>query len=436
MSVQHIARRPARPRLPHWLWLIGGAMVISAGAFGAGFMYNYPPINWRIVSLGARFRDLLKPPPETIPTPSGPVAAAPTFAIVPATATPAPTARNENEESGIAIVATPTSQLAIEPSLPLQPTPFIPQPSTDLPRSFKLTGARQEYQLLNNCAPATLAAYLTYWGWQGAEPLAPGKDVRWQKDIAAVVKPIQRDYNVMAYELADYAADYAGLNAVVRYGGDIDTVRRFVANGIPVMIERGFREEEHKQAGEGWMGHYGLITGYDDDSRAFLLQDSFKGPNYWRSYNQIMADWQTFNYLYLIVYPTDRAAGVLNLLGPDADETTNYLNALAKAQAETQSLPTYEGQAFAWFNAGTSLNLLGRYEEAALAYDQARSYNVLPWRMLWYQTGLYRAYYQAGRYDDVIALADSVLNVVKIEESYYWRGWARYSQADVEGAAA
>jgi hypothetical protein len=55
--------------------------------------------------------------------------------------------------------------------------------------------------------------------------------------------------------------------------------------------------------------------------------------------------------------------------------------------------------------------------------------------MLWYQTGPYRAYYQAGRYDDVISLATSILNVVEIEESYYWRGWARYSQNDRQGAA-
>ena len=31
---------------------------------------------------------------------------------------------------------------------------------------------------------------------------------------------------------------------------------------------------------------------------------------------------------------------------------------------------------------------------------------------------------------------DSVLNSVEIEESYYWRGWARYSQGDQEGATA
>jgi hypothetical protein len=56
--------------------------------------------------------------------------------------------------------------------------------------------------------------------------------------------------------------------------------------------------------------------------------------------------------------------------------------------------------------------------------------------MLWYQTGPYRAYYQAGKYDDVIALATSILDVVPIEESFYWRGWARYSQGDLQGAEA
>ncbi|MBI3764175.1 MAG: tetratricopeptide repeat protein [Chloroflexi bacterium] len=137
----------------------------------------------------------------------------------------------------------------------------------------------------------------------------------------------------------------------------------------------------------------------------------------------------------MIVYPNERAADVVNLLGPNADANANYMNALAKAQAETQSMPTNEQKAFAWFNVGTSLNSLGRYEDAAKAYDQARAFNELPWRMLWYQTGPYRAYYQAKRYDDVISLSSSVLNLVEIEESYYWRGWAFYSQGYVEAAA-
>ena len=63
---------------------------------------------------------------------------------------------------------------------------------------------------------------------------------------------------------------------------------------------------------------------------------------------------------------------------------------------------------FAWFNLGSDLVALGRFEEAAQAYDRARRIG-LPWRMLWYQFGPFRAYYETGRYDEVIALADATI---------------------------
>ena len=433
---QRLVPRAPKPRGLYWDWLIVGAALTTACSFGTRWLYNYPPVNWRVIVLTARMRDFINPPPETIPTRSGPVAAPPTFALDPGTATLVATQQaNAIPTDGAPPRAgTDAPQLTPAPTLSaLAPSGFYPTAppldTSDLPRQVELTGARWEPQLLNNCAPATLTEALTYWGWRGTESDEPtwyasGKDVRWQLDIASVVKPQGgKDYNVMAYELADYAIEYAGLNALVRYGGDVDALRRLAANGIPVIVERGFREAEHEQAGGGRQGHYGLITGYDDVAGAFLLQDTFMGANYRRSYDQINRDWRAFNYLYLVIFPDERAQMVTNLLGPNADEATNYANALAKAQAETQSTSTAEEQAFAWFNVGTSLTLLGRYEEAALAYDRARSFNLLPWRMLWYQTGPYRAYYQAGRYADVIALADSVLATVRIEESYYWRGW-------------
>ena len=71
-----------------------------------------------------------------------------------------------------------------------------------------------------------------------------------------------------------------------------------------------------------------------------------------------------------------------------------------------------------------------------MAYDQARQ-SGLHYRMLWYQFGPYESYYSAGRYDDVIALADATLaTTANLEESYYWRGMARLAQGDAGGARA
>jgi tetratricopeptide (TPR) repeat protein len=89
---------------------------------------------------------------------------------------------------------------------------------------------------------------------------------------------------------------------------------------------------------------------------------------------------------------------------------------------------------FSWFNVGSSLTSLGRHSEAAAAYDEARRLG-LHFRMLWYQFGPYESYYAAGRYEDVVALANATLATARnLEESYYWRGMAHLASDDVEGA--
>lgn len=409
-----------------------GGIAAWVGAFGAGLgglivvavlVYRIPAVNdrlaWRIDMLRGRIRDILSPHAETLPTPVAAITAMPTFDL--ATATPAPAVTS--------LPQVPTVTATLPPDL-----------IVDLPAVVTLTGARYEPQLYNNCGPATLTAGLTFWGWQGSEPDGPvwrasGKDVRWQRDIASVLKPDQADKNVMPYELANYSVGAVGLNVVIRYGGDIDLVRRWVANGFPVILERGFRDSEHR-LGQGWEGHYSLVTGYDDNAREFITQDSFLGPNYRRGYDAMMADWRDFNYVYLVLYPADRAAHAAALLGPDVDPAANTQRALARAQAETQTLTDPTAQAFAWFNVGTSLQLLGRSAEAAAAFDVARSYNLLPWRMLWYQTDMYKAYYQTGRYQDVIELATVTLATPNLEESYYWRAHAYDGLGDREQAVA
>jgi tetratricopeptide (TPR) repeat protein len=89
---------------------------------------------------------------------------------------------------------------------------------------------------------------------------------------------------------------------------------------------------------------------------------------------------------------------------------------------------------FAWFNLGTSLVAAKEFEQAARAYDQARTIG-LPWRMLWYQFGPFEAYYHAGRYEELISLARATLDVtIHVEEVHYWLGMSLLETGDVEGA--
>ena len=77
---------------------------------------------------------------------------------------------------------------------------------------------------------------------------------------------------------------------------------------------------------------------------------------------------------------------------------------------------------FAMFNKVTSDVYLQNpdYGPAAAAYDQANAYynsqlvptgdKRIPWRILWYETAPYYAYYYTGRYQDVIDLATQTLD--------------------------
>jgi tetratricopeptide (TPR) repeat protein len=82
---------------------------------------------------------------------------------------------------------------------------------------------------------------------------------------------------------------------------------------------------------------------------------------------------------------------------------------------------------------------------SAKAYDEA--FSLLgelpeaerPWRILWYQTRPYWAYYYTARYRDLADLATKTLDIMPnpvLEESYYWRALARESLGDVQGAIA
>ena len=85
---------------------------------------------------------------------------------------------------------------------------------------------------------------------------------------------------------------------------------------------------------------------------------------------------------------------------------------------------------------GTNLLHNGRAQEAAAAYDRARVIG-LPYRMMWYQFGAFQAYYEVGRYDEVIALADATIRVTSdVEELHYWRALALEAQGDLDGARA
>jgi tetratricopeptide (TPR) repeat protein len=268
---------------------------------------------------------------------------------------------------------------------------------------------------------------LSYWGWEGD-----------QRDTAEFTKPNPRDKNVMPYEMEDYVREQTDLSAIVRVGGDLETLKALIAAGYPVIVEKSFEGPRF----DGWMGHYEVVNGYDDATQTFTVQDSYDGPDLSIPYQDMLSQWQAFNYTYIVVYPGDRGPQVNSILGVHADTTFNLQHAAQVAEREANTLSGRE-KFFAWFNLGSSLARLHDYTAASIAFDAAfANYasipeELRPWRMLWYQTGPYFAYYYSGRYQDVIDLATTTLDAMSepiLEESYYWRAMAEVALGDVESA--
>jgi len=277
-----------------------------------------------------------------------------------------------------------------------------------------LNGFTHAWQTWNNCGPATLAMNLSHLGRSET-----------QADTAAVLKPDPDDKNVSPHEMVAYVRSL-GLEAVDRVGGNLEVLKRLLSRGIPVIAETWIEPKPN----DG-MGHYRLLIGYDDAAAEFIFYDSYFGPNVRLSYSEFDAEWRVFNRTYLIVYTPDQRETVYGILGNALDDTWMYTQALVTAQAEAEANPK---DPFAWFNMGTNLTALQRYDEAALAYDQARRLG-LPWRMLWYQFGPFEAYFAVRRYEDVLTLAAANLrNAGNLEESHYWRGRALQALGRVDEA--
>jgi tetratricopeptide (TPR) repeat protein len=284
-----------------------------------------------------------------------------------------------------------------------------------LPQSKLLTppffDKQKDYQGWNNCGPATLALALRYWGWQGD-----------QYKVDAVVKPFDQDKNVNIEELASFTEKQAGLQAAFRVAGDQDTLKRFIAAGYPVMVETSFKLSESFWPGDDrWSSHFVLLTGYDDAAAAFTAQDVYLGPDTSIPYAKLTSDWQSFNYIYMVVFPADSAQAVAALFADDWSATANWQRAAALASELTRSDPQ---NAFAWFNLGSSLVALQQYDQAWLAFERARLLG-LPQRMLRYQFSPFIAAFETAHIQDLLDLTSYALNTTpNSEEALYWQGKA------------
>jgi tetratricopeptide (TPR) repeat protein len=397
---RHSARTDARPAI---LWL-ALTMLLLANACIGFLIVRALTGDWlelKMESARVRVLEMLPQPerPDFVPTPILQIQndAAPTI------------------EWSKKLAPTSVAETATPPAVPVvamqNPTPRpSPVPTDFIPLkpiqpAVELAGVTHEAQRFNNCGPTTLRMYLSYFGYTRDS----------QVQIANVLKPNKDDRNVSPNELTGYAQS-KGFRALVRVNGNLERLKQILSNDLPVMIEEGYDPPRAKQ---GWMGHYLLLTGYDD--AGIIAQDSYNGPNQRVAWSDVDDHWRNFNRTYLLFYTDAQEQMVRAIVGEEMDDDTMYAQAAQRAQDEWNAHPQ---DAFAAFNLGSSLVGLGEYEAAANAFDRARLLK-LPWRMMWYQFGPYEAYYRVGRYDEVIALADATLKPTgDLEESYYYKGLA------------
>ena len=405
---------PKRKR-PVWLIILG---ILLVGIVVLFALYQVPAIHDRayfyVTSARSRIYYFFRPPAESTFNPS----------------------QNSTPDANVAatltaLIPTATAANTIEPTqgdaTPLATTTPTPKP-TQIPAAVQLEGVVQEYQRLNSCGPTNLAMLLRYWGWVGE-----------QTDIESVVKPRLEDLNVTPQEMLDYVQNHTEQDAVLRLGGNLDLLKRLVAAGYPVLVERGYvnLDEEWK----GWMGHYGVVDGYDDAQNKVHIPDTVNG-NIWIDYDSLQDFWDEFSGTYLVIFPPQERDIVLGLLGDQADPEYNldYTLALFRDRAETADRSE---QYFAYYSLGELLVMKKDYVNAAAAFDKAfEVYGWLPvddrpWRMLWYQVGPYEAYYYTGRYDDVISLTYKTItdaSTAALPETFLWSGRANVALGNTQTA--
>jgi hypothetical protein len=318
----------------------------------------------------------------------------------------------------------PVTQTAVPTVMAIETAPVPTSTLEPLPMQASLASPPYEKQTPNNCGPAALSMMLHMFGWNGS-----------QKDISDVIKPVNGDRNVNPEEMAYWVRNYAGwLRIQFRVGGDIETLKRLIAMGYPVIIE-GTTSLNPDDTGwpddDLWAAHYLLLTAYDDSTQTFTAQDPYRGPGKNIPYTQLESEWKPFNYVYMVVYLPDQEQEIQRLLASNWDPDLNRQNALSLAETAVATDPS---DAFAWFNVGSNLVYFGRYEEANAAYDKAREIG-LPQRMFRYQFGPFLANFHAHRTDDLLALTDYALQRTQMsEEAWLWHGWALYRKGDTTGA--
>ena len=284
--------------------------------------------------------------------------------------------------------------------------------------SALLPNPRHTYQTFNNCGPATLSMILSSLGTNVS-----------QKELGDKMRPYQNpegdndDKTIFTSEFTLWAQKY-GFKAVNRVGGDIELLKLFTANGIPVVVKTWLNVDDD-------IGHFRIVRGFDETKKVIIQDDSYHGPNKQISYFDFLSMWQPFNYDYMVVYTPDMEEKVMAILGEERDEAVSWQNALERAEKEKAIDPE---NIYPVFNLATSAYHTGDYERSVAEFESVEA--KLPRRMLWYQIEPILSYQKLGNYQRVFEITDRILEGGNraFSELYMVRGEIYKAQGDTAKA--
>jgi hypothetical protein len=182
------------------------------------------PAGERLLKIG------VTPMPAALPAPSGAIAQA--QVIIPTVAMPSPTpgitptapaARFKRASATNTTLAQQPAPVPTSTAIPTATATSIP-----LPDQARIEGMKIIAQGFNNCGPANLTINLDFYG-----------STITQAEAAAFLKPNREDRNVSPWQMVDYVNEQTGMRAFVGSGGDLELLKRLVASGFPVVIEKG-----------------------------------------------------------------------------------------------------------------------------------------------------------------------------------------------------
>ncbi|MFA5841979.1 MAG: C39 family peptidase [Candidatus Paceibacterota bacterium] len=294
----------------------------------------------------------------------------------------------------------------------------LPPEPEGLPVRKVLPNDYHVLQTFNNCAPAALSMALSYFGVRVS-----------QEELADSLRPVHNlsgkndDKSTTPYELADEAKKY-GLVPYFRPGGNIEILKQFIANDIPVVVRTLLKNEED-------FAHYRVVKGYDDLTSELIEDDGYQGDNISFSYDDFMDIWQPFNYGYLALVPKDKQDVAEAIIGRNMDPIWAWKNAVKVSEQKLKNNP---GNIREVFNLSVALYYAGEYDRSVEEFEKVES--KLPVHTIWYQIEPIEAYFKLGNYERVFSLTDSILNNKNpaYSELYILRGNSYLKEGNVKMA--